>query len=182
MSGLTHAMIDLETLAITPSARILQIGVVIFDKHAILEQKDWLLNPFDGSQESGSIDARTVHWWETSAPEEARNSVYSPPSDAVFYGIAPVLEQFRLMLFNYPGTRVWANGAAFDLPILSWWYSKLGTGVPWMFRHERCWRTVYYKNKYRVSRQAVVIAHTALEDCHNQIRFLRQLPDSEWDF
>ena len=164
-------MIDLETLATTPNSVVLTIAGIRFN-----HSKDYsnISDPYSldyfycrvdtDSQNTRDIDDDTVAWWASqtsSVREEAFN------------------EQDRLSLtdamtaFNYWASgadRYWANGAAFDFPILETCNKQLGFTSPWRYWQAMDARTVYklVPNEFAADKNL----HHALHDCLFQIKKL----------
>ena len=165
-----HAMIDLETFGTAKDSVILQLAAVQFsqDFH-ILAQFNEVISP-ESCQEAGlSIDLDTVMWWMTQS-EEAKQKV-------VLQGArSPLKEALRRFHEWLPrGTRVWGNGASFDLSILDTAYRKVGYQKPWSHLDERCYRTInsLVGRNHPERPPFEGTKHNALDDCKYQIRQLK---------
>lgn len=133
-----HLMIDLETHALTADSVILSIGAVKFNERTICDQA-FYRNISIESQPDRYSDPETVAWWKTQ-PEEARATLAQDQcsiADAVL-----ALSNFYTRE-EWENTKVWSNGASFDIPILNHAFAKLGMmPVPWRFWNESCYRTM----------------------------------------
>lgn len=138
------AMIDIESLGLGPRVVVLQIGAVLFGRDEITIGGFPEVNRFSvdldlQSQIDGGrkIDASTLMWWLTVAPEEARRRVFverAPrPINAALADLSSFLRGVE---------RVWARGPQFDLVNLESLYTDLGMGVPWSYRAVRDSRTL----------------------------------------
>ena len=164
-------MIDIETLATMPNSVILTIAGIRFNYH-----KDYksILDPYEldyfycrvdtECQSNRYIDDNTVAWWasqDSSIREEAFD-----PTDRLSLSDA-------MTAFNYwasGGDRYWANGAAFDFPILETANKDLGFDSPWRYWQAMDARTIYklVPDHYNPKQSK----HHALYDCLNQIQKL----------
>jgi hypothetical protein len=165
-------MIDLETMGTGPTAAIVQIGVVIFDPMAggdwLVAASEWDVNLlsslFDGN---ATMDRDTLEWWMTQAPEEARAAL----ARAEPCRLGDALEALAAFLEEYEVKRVWAHGAAFDLPIVDHACCSLGRVVPWSYRAARDTRTLFELAKDQGwERENAKVAHNAMADAIAQAR------------
>lgn len=164
-------MIDLETLATTPNSVILTIAGIRFNY-----SKDYtgITSPYDldyfycrvdtESQNDRDISDDTVAWW-AEQDEDVRIEAFSP-MDRLSLNDA-------LTAFNYWATgadRYWANGAAFDFPILETANKDIGAVSPWKYWQAMDARTIYklVPNHFNPKK----LKHHALFDCLNQIHKL----------
>ena len=164
-------MVDLETLSTAPNAVVLTIGAIRFNK-----DKDYtnISNPTDldyfycrvdaADQDNRAIDEETMVWWAQQKPE-VREEAFGE-TDRVSLSDA-------MTAFNYwarGADRYWANGAAFDFPILETCNRDLGFDSPWKYWQAMDARTVYklIPNNFAVDENL----HHALHDCLSQIKKL----------
>lgn len=140
----THAMIDLETLALTRDPVILQIAAVRFEAApggAIAEAEAFNAYPMFHSQGGGSISAATLAFW-LRADATPREKI----ADALVNSVQPLLEVLHALGRWYhasPIAKVWSHGAAFDLAILDHAYATHGIPAPWRYKDIRDTRTLY---------------------------------------
>ena len=58
-----HAMIDLETLDVTPQATVLTVGGVKFDPHNNSEPHSEFYYKLDLDSQDRSVNDSTIAWW-----------------------------------------------------------------------------------------------------------------------
>jgi len=159
-----HVMVDLETLDNCPTAVIVSIGAVQFNREGVSPAPGF----YKVVDKQSCLDAGlttsqdTLDWWERQS-EEAR-AVFNEKGES----LALVLEQFTNFL--PPKAKVWGNGSAFDNAILMHAYRKCGLKCPFDFR-DRCYRTVM-AGAPRMKREGVY--HNALDDARHQAKSLIQ--------
>jgi hypothetical protein len=160
-----EVMVDLETLALSPAAVVLSVGLCAFDPAigAVGPSLHVRLDP--RAQKNRRIDAGTVLWW-MSQGDEARGALVvldgkGNPLDAMLVGhaLARVNDFFGENMRERCG--VWGNGSDFDNAVLAdlyrWNTAKGGSFVPeqpWAFHQNRCFRTL--KNVFRADYEAAV--------------------------
>lgn len=158
MSRIIDISLDLETLATTPDAVILAIGIVDSNGTTLA------LAPSVEQQVAGGrrVEDATLQWWWRQGAE-ARAALEGPTSR--------VGETQKMVRHYFAGLRghdyrVWGNGPSFDCEILA---SFLG-GKPWPFHQERCVRTA---REILGRRTQPRIAHSALCDAEAQLEDVR---------
>lgn len=187
-----HVMLDLETMGRAAPCAIGAIGAVHFDPWSDWIGQDEELHLFYRRIDLASnppelrIDADTVLWW-LKQDEAARAELTHKDFD--MRTLEDALFEFRRWLREHtPADQliVWAQGAAFDFPILRAAYEScvavdLGN-APWHYWNERCARTVCKLSPGATLKRAG-IKHHALDDCEHQARMvqaaLRALRGSE---
>ena len=158
-------MIDVETLDTRSTAVILSIGAVEFNSVGI--GKTFYQNvSIDSCLKSGlTIGESTLKWWMEQSP-------YA--QEAVFVDAAPALDavlQDLIDTFEWKDKRIWANGADFDLPIISNAFAAVGLTEPWAFYNSRCYRTlknIIPKAVFNALKVEPILAHNALDDAMAQ--------------
>lgn len=159
-------MVDLETLGTTADSVILSIGAVKFDL-ATGELDDagfYASVSIDSNTDKGRrIDESTLIWWMQQS-EQAR-AVFFEPKISLSDALIDLSEWFG----DADKTRVWSNGADFDLPMLAHAYRQHDWTPPWQFYNSRCFRT------YRSLPAAAKFGklnnnHNALADAVNQAK------------
>ena len=164
-------MIDLETLATSPRAVILSIAGIRFNS---LKDYKSITNPYDldffycrvstDTQSNRDISDETVSWW-AKQDEEVKAEAFADDGRVD-------LNDAMLDFNEWAGgaDRYWANGAAFDFPILETANSDLGYRSPWNYWQAMDARTIYklVPNHYNPNK----LKHHALYDCLNQIQKL----------
>lgn len=185
-----HAMIDLETLALTQDAAIVQIGAVAFELRAggaidVAGGLDILVDPNAPRRRHCS---HTVGWWHSQDPA-LYEKVVARQADRVRLGVALARLHDWLDRINaeHGLMGVWAGPAAFDLGVLRHAYEQLGRAIPWNYRIERDDRTVRALSRYgllaprpfdALAEQPALpprVEHDALNDAIYQARALQDL-------
>jgi hypothetical protein len=166
-------MIDVETLGTRPGSTILSIGAVPFHAggYPLFEEGFYFVVNRQSCAAAGlREDPRTVAWWE--GQDEAAARVVHEASS----GGAPIADALRELVRWFrahgPIEGVWANGAAFDLPILDEAFIRCGYGgSPWSHKQQRCYRTLraLYPS-IPAEPQPKLVAHNALDDAIFQAR------------
>lgn len=154
-----HCIVDLETLGIRPTSKIISIGAVIFDTDGLTIKDTFYRNIKKASFENTKAfteDASTALWWSQQSKE----------SKAILNENQVMLVDALIDLKNWlpSGIRVWGNGAAFDNAILSHAYAINRIPVPWAFANDRCYRTIRNQYKDVPYDKFEGIPHYALDD------------------
>lgn len=162
-----HVMVDLETLGLTPDSVVLSIGAVVFDATTTHSEHHWVLNP---DQPGRRIDPNTVKWWLNQS-DAARNAITHPKE---MWTLGRALDDFGYLFDT--NTRIWSNGANFDIPILEHVYARAFGPMtpPWKYKNTRCYRTVRAMfpsigDKVNSTDEE----HNALDDARHQVRVLQ---------
>lgn len=157
-------MIDLETLSLSPDARILAIGAVdVFRPHrefvSYVKNYDW-----------GNVSKSTLQFWQEQDPE-LRNRMFGGEtllSDALT----------DLTRFIPSDALVMGNGADFDLAILHYHYDAMSYTRPWTYRNTRCFRTILAQAKdLGLPKIEAEIKHDPLSDAHAQAKALLKIAE-----
>ena len=156
-------MIDLETLDIKPTAAIISIGAVAFDRNGLGNSFYSIVDGNTSTAAGMTISQDTINWWKNQS-EEAQSIFHSPDKTT----IQNALTAFGQWLPH--NCKLWGNGAAFDNAVLSNAYSVCGMGQPWRFWNDRCYRTLssFTKNK----RVQSGTHHNALDDAKSQAQHM----------
>lgn len=165
-------MIDLETLATSPNAAVIQVGAVAFDSHS------GTVSPFPFTADvdlfsavmlGGEVEAGTAQWWRDRGGLELKDP---RPLREVLGDLSKWLAQFKDV------KRVWCQGANFDEPVLAGYYLRAGMPCPWSYRAARDTRTVYdLAEQFGWQKPKGETAHIALRDCLAQVRCLMSALD-----
>jgi 3' exoribonuclease, RNase T-like len=160
-------MVDLETLATDPQAAILTVAAIRFNTNRDYSEitdpfsMDYFYARVDLDQPNRSINDDTLKWWSEQAVE-VREEAFGEEDR---FKIADVMTAFTEWARG--GDRYWANGAAFDFPILEGAIKDAGQMMPWQFWQVCDARTIY---KLVPDHDAPKASHHhALYDCLNQI-------------
>ena len=154
-----HAMIDLETLSLRPSAYILTIAARLFDP-TTGEGGESLVVHVASDQPGRHIDPETVRWWMTQEAA-ARSEAWSNDAAYINYALLSLYD------FLKDVRRVWCKGPSFDAVILEHAYRAQHLQCPWLFHQVRDVRTVVDLAGVKVERTNT--AHVALADVDYQI-------------
>jgi len=165
-------MIDIETLGNTPSATVLTIAGITFDRMAdysrIADPRDldYFYCRVDVDTQNREINQETVDWWATQKPE-TRDEAFHPDDRLP-------LKDAMIALNNWSSgvDRYWANGAGFDYVILEDCNRQCGLRSPWNF-----WQVLDARTIYKMVPEHFIPGnskHHALWDCLNQIQRLTE--------
>jgi len=161
---MNNIMIDLETLGTAPGSAILSVGAVEFSDTETGTEFYCVVDLPSCTEVGLNIDPRTVQWWMDQS--DMARAVFREKGE-------PLAKVLGLLagFFNWEGKHVWANGASFDLPILSAAYDAAKIPTPWAYYNERCYRTL--KNlvprvAYNARKIEPATAHHALDDARAQ--------------
>lgn len=174
-----HVMLDLETMGRSAPCAIVAIGAVHFDPWSDWIGQDEELHRFYTRIDLASnppalpIDADTVLWWLRQ--DEAARAELTREADEMFT-LEDAVWEFQAWLRSHtPADQliVWAQGAAFDFPILRAAFKAVGhSDVPWHYYNERCARTMRKLAPNAILKRAG-IKHHALDDCEHQARMVQ---------
>lgn len=178
-NGLTDAMIDLETLDTRPSALVLSIGVVLFNRRDPSVKMEGL-NLIFGLKEyrDAQIKVRrtvckeTVAWWKKQSPE-ARVIFKQGNVKSVVHALEKLT---HFLTKGDTNLLVWGNGASFDNAITVSLYESFAMEAPWKFWNDRCFRT--FKGEHgHIARPPDFkgVKHNAEDDACQQALYLQAM-------
>lgn len=162
-------MVDVETLSTAPNAAVIQIGANTFDE----------TNPFLAgvakAEYAGSAsfhrEQSVIDWWSRqSASARSALSINLQPSVKT---LATMFVQYLIRSGFGTTSRIWANPAHFDIPILEHLLRTCGLPVPWMHWQVRCGRTIVEQFGER-GHYHDLTKHRADHDCIAQIRDVKR--------
>lgn len=175
----TDAMADIETLDTRPSAVVISIGVVLFNRREPkVKMKE--LNLKFGKKEfrdeqimmGRTVDKETVAWWKGQEPDAKR--IFK---QANVTSMEDALNKLTAFLTqgdtNY---LIWGNGSDFDNTITTSLYESFGMQAPWKFWNNRCFRT--FKGEHgHITRPPEFqgVKHDAVDDARQQARYLQAI-------
>ncbi len=177
---LTDAMVDIETLDTRPSAVVLSIGVVLFNRREQTVPMKKLNLKF-GKKEfrdeqilmGRTVDKDTVLWWKKQEPA-AKKLFKEANVESVTDALQKLTEFLTQGETNF---LVWGNGASFDNTIVVSLYESFGMEAPWKFWNDRCFRT--FKGEHgHIARPPTMFAgikHDALDDARQQALYLQAI-------
>ena len=141
-------MIDLETMGSGPTAAIVSIGCVPFDRESLTVGQDefYTVVDLESSLKAGlTAESSTILWWMTQS-EEARTELFSGRRAQLYEALSALRYWMAGLVPAKNDRKVWGNGTAFDNVILSSAYKAVGLETPWNFWNDRCFRTM--KNEF----------------------------------
>ena len=170
-------MLDIETFSTMPTASILTIGAIKFDRRKKepcfeeYEPEDVFYRRVDLNScvELGlHVDESTIDWWN-GQDEESKVEIFSEENR---YPIRQVMEEFAEWIGGVKC--VWSHGSVFDVVIVENVFRKCDIKCPWNFWNVRDTRTAYELGNVRLTSNSNNIEHHALHDAHNQILCLKK--------
>ncbi len=169
MKKLKHVMIDLETLATVPSARIVSIGAVIFDPRYGRVGDTLYLELDHAAQNNRTKCPDTVKWWKKQ-PVEVRKALSGTMS------LEDALEE--LAFFLPENSHVWGNGSIFDIAMLEDAYRDCELEIPWKFWQVLDMRTIKYLfecSRGQLGGDRNNTVHNALDDAYYQAKQVNKM-------
>lgn len=166
MKELRHCMLDLESMDLLPSSKIVSIGATIFDPRygkigdSLYMELDWK------AQTARTSGNGVPEWWKKQS-KEAR---------AALKGTIPLEEALDELDFFLPDDcKVWGNGATFDISMLEDAYRGCDMEIPWKFWNVRDCRTI--KDMYESARggwdkKSGGVLHNAKDDAIFQAQYV----------
>lgn len=114
---MNHAMIDLETVSTRSDAKVLSIGVAIFNDTEIVATDGWAIDIADDI--GGHVDWKTIKWW---MEQDAMVRAFSWDGKLTNGSAAFNLKTF---LAQYNPTEFWSKDPHFDHVILENWWRRV---------------------------------------------------------
>lgn len=157
-------MLDCETLSTTPEATILQIAAIQFNPFGDAScVEDLLSNPFlnlliEIDTQDRHIDEATVSWWGKQS-QKVQDIMFAETGRI---SLTDGLKQLSKFVWNKD--KIWAQGSAFDIPILENACMQLKLPLPWEFWKVRDSRTLLDL----VDVELPKATHDAVIDCARQ--------------
>lgn len=164
-------MIDIETLDIRPTAKIIQMGACLFNaNNAEIEPKLFLRNVICDDY-SFSENQSTKDWWSIQG-KDAQDSLKHPSP----IGINKVMIGLEIFIRNRAPNfeRVWVQGSDFDFPIIKHACAIKQRSVPWQYYMQRDSRTLM-KTFPNVDRVEPKIKHRADYDALAQAQTIQNI-------
>lgn len=162
-------MIDLETLSTNPSAVILTIGAVKFNRRGNINSLN-STNSFyrriviKSCLDQGLIvSPETQEWW--GSQNSAARYEALEHEDRI-----PLIQALKEFSTWFKGSRyIWSHGATFDCVILEQAYRACDLPVPWLFWGTRDTRTLYDISGVKLQDFPIEVEHHALYDAYRQV-------------
>lgn len=170
-----HCMLDLETLGNRAGCMILSIGATIFTEKGLDPSPHASFHTFLNLEQQAAMgmtmEPSTVLWWLTQV-DAARKA----QTDSARVNIYNALCDFASWWSDNSAETVWANGADFDIPILTALYRMHGLTPPWKYNAGRCVRTIMALTGRKLGGFGTTnpLAHDALADAQFQAREVAQ--------
>ena len=158
-------MIDLETLSTEQNAIILNIGAIGFDPFSsnVYTQHSFYARIDLESQPTRHESEQTLKWW-MKQHKDSQEEAFGEDNRML---LSDALDNLATLARKCG--RIWANGVAFDMPILEDAYREHNKAYPWKFWNILDSRTVCKLNPMK----KLGNSHHALEDCVNQVILLQ---------
>lgn len=176
MNHMKDLSIDLETLSLSNTARIISIGACSFDRETGAIGKTFYASlepPETDKISSLHVSPATIKWWN----EQSKEAKTALEFNRLEYESA--LNAFMLFMrsFDQSKVQVWANEPAFDCTILSHSLTLHKYTTPWKFYNERSYRTIKELGKDLAAidyslLKGPKVKHHALEDAIHQAKVI----------
>ena len=160
----THAMIDLETLDVTPQATVLTVGGVKFDPTSDAEPHSEFYYKLDIDSQDRSVNDSTIAWWGTQDPKVQEEAFGTEGR-----------EHMDVFLDSLPKWMVgvdvlWGHGYGFDITIMEDMLRQRNKPIPWQFWQVRDSRTLFACMKVDPRKSMQSDLHNALADAYFQAK------------
>lgn len=167
-----RVMIDLETTDTTTTAKVVQIGAVLFNDIGETKEFNCLVSPETQKYATSSED--TLFWWMRQDPAVI-GAVWGLKLARDNIKVALVkLNEFITQNCDPSSVMVYCH-IDFDLPILNYHYQRNGMEAPWYYKNREDLRDLE-RNARRVDKSFApvkkregLLAHYAPHDCLLQI-------------
>lgn len=131
---MNKVMIDFETLDTTCMSVAFSVGLSFFDEDKVIHSMYINLKMQQQIEQGRTVSADTIAFW-MAQPEHIYKLLIDDPMD-LSKGLQLICKKMK----EFDVQELWANGAAFDIPILDTLMGKKDT--PWSHRSYRCFRTL----------------------------------------
>ena len=134
-----HVMLDIETLATTPDAVVMSVGVVKFDPHTGTPYNKTLWRPDidEQTERDRHVSESTLEWW-AKQPDHIQEDAFSDE------GRIPVVDFMKeLNRYCVGMQKIWCQGPQFDMLILENLYIQWGHHFGWQFWQVMDCRTLF---------------------------------------
>lgn len=165
-------MLDLETLDTKPSAVVLSIGAVMFDRNTREQGPTFyveLTNHLDKQINAGrTVSGSTITWWMRQS-EEARRVFRTRVDGDNRYGPQTAVDMFAEFCSKNKAMYIWAKDPDFDVTILRSLFETFSRGCvfPFKYHEARAVRTVLDMS-FAPRNLGTAVAHHALSDAMAQ--------------
>ncbi len=188
---MNQVMLDLETLSTRSDAKVLSIGIAIFNEEEVLDTAGWAIDLADDV--GGHVDWKTVKWWLDQSNQAREFSWRGTVSNAT------AAFNLKTHLAGFDVKEWWSMDPHFDHVILeNWWrrMSEHATGrqsvlhpgdFPVGYRQPRAYRTLvgeaFDLGYDATADRGFFVAHNPIDDAASQARvviaarrYLRGIP------
>lgn len=168
-TDLVHVMVDVETLGMNESAKLLSIGAIVFCPKKDLG--DGFYQEISMDSQIGTFCPSTIKFWF----EQAAKGTFPPTSGTK--SIWVVVAEFREYLHKVCDGKlerlvIWANGTDFDIPKLLYTFGETNYPVPWKYNSVRDCRTIFKTFPTYGLKPPSTDKHNALADAVYQAEYL----------
>ena len=159
-----HAMIDLETLDVTPQATVLTVGGVKFNPFDDSEPHSEFYYKLDLDSQDRSVNDSTIAWWATQ-DQKVQDEAFGTEGR----------EHQDVFLDSLPKWMVgvdvlWGHGYGFDIAIIEDMLRQRSKPIPWQFWQVRDSRTLFSMAKVDPRKAMQSDLHNALADAYFQAK------------
>ena len=157
--------IDFETLGLLPICKIVQIGLIGFDKEKSIIEKCWNIDIENGLNTDRTVDESTLLFWI----KNSSKITWSENTILLEKAINEIDSLFKTYVTE--DSNLWSNGILFDISIL-------GTlmKIPFKYSHILDYRT--YRKMLNLKKDSTY-DHNALNDCRSCVKNLIKASDSD---
>ena len=159
-----HAMIDLETLDVTPGATVLTVGGVKFNPLDSSEPHSEFYFKLDIDSQNRSVNDSTIAWWGTQDPkvqEETFGTEGRVHTDVFLNSLPKWMVGVDVL---------WGHGYGFDVTIMEDMLRQSGKPIPWQFWQVRDSRTLFACCAVDPRKTMQTDLHNALADAYFQAK------------
>lgn len=169
---MADVMLDIETFSTKPNAVILTFGAVKFDPYSDSDPSDAMyvkLNVDDQIVMNRDVDENTLEWWSKQDPEVYEEAT----SEDDRIELIDFTKQLNKFLVG--SSKIWAQGAVFDITIIENLYNQLGVPAPWAYWQIKDSRTIF--DTFNDPRKEFLSnnAHNALADAYAQAKAIQKV-------
>jgi 3' exoribonuclease, RNase T-like len=178
---MNHAMIDLETMSTRSDARVLSVGVAIFNDTEVIATDGWAIDIADDI--GGHVDWKTVKWWmEQDADARAFSWNGKLKNGTAAYNFKTFLAQHGIEFGKESKSEVWSKDPHFDHVILENWWRRVNEvtligDFPIGYRQPRAYRTLVWEANelgFEEEHAGFYVAHNPVDDAAIQARVVIQ--------
>lgn len=168
-------MVDLETLAPTPNAHVLEISFLRFDiETGEIDYSDSVIERFGLNNQNRESNAETIKWWLNTNKDYFMELCSHVPENSVQDIVLSIWMKLLLLRADKENRiSIWNTGS-YDVDILNNVYKqKTGDGVPLInFYEVRDVRSIKQIGDMFNLNADVKASHNAKEDCVRQIEYI----------